>query len=372
MLARERIRKKLQTLAKKFTEPKGPFLAIDLGSTAIKIIEPAISGQTTTIKSIRCHFIDAERLPTEPTEKQNFLTQELVSLMATLKLKNPYVTTSISGSSVIVREAKLPCLEIPRLKEILPTEAESFIPYAINEVNLDFHILGESVQEGGKKYDVILVAAKTDTLEERLGILTASGTRPIVVDVDAFALNNLTTLLPGNQEQTVVMANIGATVTNLAIIEAGTPKVVRDVAIAGETFTKTLQTHLHLTRQKAEEAKKRVGLLTESSLEEDRNISRELEAIARELLIEIHKSIDFYLAHGQERTVHKIYLTGGGSLLKNLGEFASNELKIPIEIFNPFTILALPLDQKSLMDIGPIFSVACGLALRQWGDWIKK
>ena|GEM_PF-140863 len=387
----------LKTFGKKISgivAPKPPLVAVDIGTASIKLIAlkaekkgipkkphpargfgyagpPEAEQNRQRIESVQYYPLNAETLPTEPGEKQNFIAEQLRDAFTSLKLKNPPITTSISGSSVIVREAKLPALSSSELRKILPTEAEPFIPYNVAEVNLDYHIVGETTQDNQKKYDVILVAAKQDAIEERLDIFVKSQARPIVVDVDAFALTNLSNLLSRNegQIQTIVIANIGAIITNLVIAEGGEARVVRDVTIAGQTFTKALQSGANINIAKAEEIKIKIGLLPENPNEEDAKALALLEAIARELFAEIHKSIDFYLTRGTERTIHKIYLTGGGSLLKNLALFASNELKIPVEILNPFDLFTLPENQQALYDIGPTFSVACGLALRQWEDW---
>lgn len=349
-----------------------PCVGIDIGTESLKLIEIEPSGEKRPIKTIRYHVLEFENLAqAPPEEKRNLIAKELQELLSLAKKKKAYAATNISGSAVIVREAKMPKLIPAELKQVLPFEAEPFIPYNIQEVNLDYHATGETEVNGEKKYDGILVAAKQDAIDEHLNLLTQSGVNPIIVDVDAFALANFIGLDPDNQKQTIMIANIGATNTNLAIIEKGVIKVARDVAIAGNTLTHSIEEAMSIPWKKAEDLKKNLDLEGPPADEEEARAKDALQAVVKELLAELHKSLDFFLARGPERSVHKIYLSGGGALLKNLAPFTVNELKFPVEVFNPFSVFQLPNDAQAFHNLGPIFTVACGLALRSWGDWLE-
>jgi type IV pilus assembly protein PilM len=167
--------------------------------------------------------------------------------------------------------------------------------------------------------------------------------------------------------------NIGASFTNMSILEKGVSRVVRDVFIAGNSFTKAIQTQFQCDVKAAEQKKILYGILEDTAGDaEAQQVVEVMLPVARDLLLEVQRSIDFYLSQGSDRTVHKILLCGGSANLKGLDQFLNRELNIPVEIFNPLSLLQnAPLDltdeQKSLL---PHMAVALGLATRREGDTI--
>lgn len=360
--------------------PKKPIVGVDLGSTSIKLVKIKKSGSGAMIEGVVLHPLNPAALPADENEKREVLIRELKNAAFGLKLKSTLSSLGVAGSSVIVREAKLPALPPAELARTLAFEAEPFIPYDIREVNLDYHVLREVSEEGQQKYEVILVAAKKDLLDSRLSMAVAAGLKPVIVDVNAFALVNLIDYIPSAKEETVAVANIGATITNLAIIEKGSPRVVRDVAVAGNAFTRALQNALNVDEATAEKLKCETGLILSEEQKEKLNaagetqkvqVSNTLYMVASDLISEIHRSTEFYMAHGQDRTLHRIYLTGGGAILKDLAAFATAQLKVPVEVLNPLQVLQVS-SLSIPTEMGPALSIACGLGLRGWNDWIKQ
>lgn len=378
---KEAIKEKFQAILrrlKSLTSPAGSIFAIDIGTSAIKIVSLKKFGATPVIGTIDLLEFNPHEIPVDEEQKRQYLSHILKSRLELLKIKNAFSAVSVSGSSVIVREARLPALPAHELRRTLAFEAEPFVPFDIKEVSLDYHILGEIMDEGQKKYETVLIAAKKDLIESRLAVLTGAGTKPAIVDVDALALVNLFSLLPTAAQETAVLCNIGSTVTNLVVIEKGLPRVVRDVVLAGNAFTRALQNGMNLDPAAAEKAKRETGILSEeerakleSAGDQSQNlqVSQILTNVATDLAGEVTKSTEFFLTHGTERTIQKIYLTGAGALLKNLTAVFSGILKIPVEILNPLSLMTLPSNSWVKAEQGPAFSVACGLALRRWNDW---
>lgn len=363
-----------------FVEPKYSIVGIDVGSSAIKIAGIKKNGTQTELEYAAYRAFNTQALPLDELEKQAFLAGEIKFCLQAIPKKKFLGATSIAGSSVIVREAKLPALPSQELEKTLSFEAEPFIPFDVREVTLDYHVIGEVSEEGQNKYESILIAAKKDLIESRLAVLAGSGIAPAIVDVDAFAVSNLLKLVPSSAEETSVVVNIGNTITNMVILEKGTPRLVRDVAVAGNTFSKALQNNLNIDAGATEQAKKETGIIldegeiqkiVQEGAQQKLEISKVLINVATDLLAEVHKSTDFYLTHGVDRTIHKIYLSGGGALLRNLAPFAKTQMNIPTEVLNPFDYISLPAKSSINIALGPMFSIACGLALRQWEDWIK-
>jgi type IV pilus assembly protein PilM len=290
------------------------------------------------------------------------------------------VIASVAGNQVIVRYVRFPKLTREELNKTIQFEAEPYIPFDIRDVELSFHILGDVIEEGQKKMEAILVASKKEATQAKLEILSELNMRPVVMDIDVFALSNAYELNtdPATVE-TVLLLNIGAATTNMSIVEKFVPRVVRDVFISGNSFTKSIQKNLGCDLKASEDLKIRYGLLVtaeekEQSLAENQKealkVSSALTPVAKDLVGEVQRSIDFYISQNPERSVQRVLLSGGAAALKNLDKYLAQELKLPIEKFNPLKNVqggeAVPEDCALQL------AVAIGLALRRENEIEKK
>ncbi|MDE2291353.1 MAG: pilus assembly protein PilM, partial [Elusimicrobia bacterium] len=182
---------------------------------------------------------------------------------------------------------------------------------------------------------------------------------------------------PGEKAGSTLYLNIGHTVTNLSIIEGGVTRVVRDVFISGNTFTKSIMKALQYDLAKAEEAKKANGIILDAEEKEKAlaegnrdalGVSQAVTGVLKDLVGELHRSVDFYLSQGPERSIGRIVLAGGSSRMKNLSKALAGELKVPVSVLNPLAFL--PSVPEGLPpDLLPALGVAIGLALRRNRDW---
>lgn len=350
-------------------------LGIDLGSTALKIV------QISDNKLVRWAYKELELKDAGPevqaSDRVAALTQLLSSFLSEERKAPKTGAISVSGNSVIVRYVKLPKLSHSELEKTIQFEAEPYIPFAIPEVNMGFYILGDVVEDGQAKMETVLVAAKKELIDQRLGVLTAVGLRPIAVDVDAFAMESAYGLTQaGNPTQeTVLLVNIGANVTTMIVMENGLSKVVRDVFIAGNTINKSLQRIFDCSFEEAEKLKKKGQILVtpdekEATLAQDDQdslqISNTIVTVMKDLVSEIQRSLDFFLSQNPERQVNRIFLCGGSSSISGLDRYFSQELHTTVELFDPFVNLS----SGNLPDpsLRPAFAVAVGLATRKERD----
>jgi type IV pilus assembly protein PilM len=362
-----------------FLKVKDAFAA-DLGSTAIKVVHLKPSGNKYTLLKWGVIPYTESGSEISPQDRKNLSTARLGEFLAKEKLVTKNVVTSVAGNQVIVRYVKFPKLSREELNKTIQFEAEPYIPFDIKEVDLSFHILGEVTEEGQKKMETILVAAKKDIIQGRLETLNELNLRPVVIDLDAFALVNAYEISsdPANPE-TVLLINIGANVTNMAIVENQIPRVVRDVFISGSSFNKAIQRNMSCDVKTAEDMKLRYGLLVtveekEKTLAENQKealqVSTAMTPIARDLLAEVHRSIDFYISQNPERSIARILLSGGSANLKNLDKYFSQELKISVELFNP--LKNVEGGESVPPNIACQLAVAVGLATRKEADISKK
>ncbi|MBI3288261.1 MAG: type IV pilus assembly protein PilM [Elusimicrobia bacterium] len=360
----------LKGLAELFLGPKD-VVGINIGTYAVKVALFKLEAGAISLKAWGNLPMGA-KLDAPPDEKKIAVINALRAFFIEKGIKIKEASTSLSGNAVIVRYVKFPRLTRNELQATLATEAEPFIPFDINEVQLGFHILNEIVEEGQKKMETVLVAVKKDLVGQRLEILQGAGLNPTVMDVDSFALENVHEKIrdPKEGPGATLFLNIGHMVTNLSIVENGVTRVVRDVFISGNTMTKAIMKAFQCEAPKAEELKKTRSVYIDAAEKEkaladgDRDglgVSQAVGQVAKDLVAEVHHSVDFYLSQGPDRSIGRILLSGGTARLKNLDKHLAQELKVPVSVLNPFSFVkggeAVP------EEIAPAFGVAVGLAL---------
>lgn len=351
-------------------------LAIDVGSAVVKIIHLKVSGGKYSLAKWGILPVSDGTTELSPQDRKSLIASRIGEFLAKEKITIKNVVSSVSGNQVIVRYVKFPKLSYDDLNKSIQIEAEPYIPFDIREVNLSFHPLNDVIEDGQKKMETILVAAKKEIVQNRLDIFDELLMRPVVIDIDAFALINAYEISSSNIEsETAVLINIGANATNIAIVENHVPRVVRDVFISGNSFTKTIQRNLSCDVKTAEDLKSRYNLLVtaeekEKTLAENQKealqVSTAMAPIAKDLLAEIHRSIDFYIAQNPDRNINRVLITGGSANLKNLDKYLGQELKLPVEIFNP--LKNIPGGELVPDNFALYLSIAVGLGTRYEND----
>ena len=355
-------------------------IGLDIGTSSVKVLEVRTNGSKWVLEAAGWADIPKEALEsTKPESRQVFLLDTIRRVMKENGIKVRNVVTSLSGDSVIVRYVKLPFMSAEELRGAIATEAEQYIPLNIDQVVLDFQIMGEVQEEGQKKLEVLLVAAKNDVVDQHLALLRMAGLTPRIIDVDAFALQNTYEINRAeNADETVALLNIGASLTTLNVIEGNQTRFTRDITVAGNDFTREIQKEFNLRFSEAEELKKAQGSI---SMEEDDlglgsisekddrvlRMSDSMMPVLNKLLGEIRRSFDFYETQSRKKTVERIAFTGGTARLKNLNRFLANKLGIPVEHMAPFRNVEIGrgLDPERLTEQDCQLGVCLGLAMRR-------
>lgn len=350
-------------------------IGLDIGTHSIKVI----CLKADYLVNIGVAEISADSLSGLSTEaKDNLVINALKRVLLENKISVRSAVTSVAGDGVIVRYITLPKMTDKELKATIKFEAEPHISFDIEQVILDYQILGEKVEEELKKIDVLLVAAKKELIHKHLSILEAAGLNVVAIDLDAFALEGAYEFTYAEEKTgSVALINIGATFTNVNILENGISRFTRDILIAGNNFTKVIQRDLRVDYKKAELLKRQKGAIlieeeTElgSVREDDEEAVQVCETIKspiHELIGELQRSFDYYQAQTHERSITKIVISGGTAKLRNIDKFLSQELKIPVQIDNPFMRLQINpkvYSPEYIEKVAPLFSVALGLAVR--------
>lgn len=341
-------------------------IGLDIGSSNIKVVQ-----LKEKKGGYELELFDMVNLPPELIVDGSIIdSMRVVELLkelikkARIKAKNAVI--GIAGhASVIIRRITLPDMSEEELSESIKFEAEQYVPFDIEDVNMDFQILGPTEEPG--QMDVMLVACKKDIINEYTSVIKEAGLNPIVVDVNAFALSNAYEI---NYEiefdRNVALVNIGASTINLNVLKGGISVFTRDSSIGGNIVTEALQKEFNLSYESAERLKS--GEPVEGASPDD---ARPVVTEAYEdILSEISRSIDYFKTTTVQEDVHEIVLSGGGALLDDFLRLLAERVGVEVRVAEPFRNISIPrkFDVTYLEEIAPLAVVAMGLAVRRIGD----
>jgi type IV pilus assembly protein PilM len=342
-------------------------IGIDIGTTYIKLAELNVSRKGA--KLTRFAFV-----PTPPgcldrgeIVNPGALSEALKAVFKQSKSKTKLVATGIWGTAVIVKKITLSGVEEKFIRDIIRDEAEQYIPFDLNDINLEYFVL-KNRPRSIESLDLLLIGAQKDFIFKYAETIESSGLQCAVVDVSGFALANCFQLsygqLPG---EVVAILNFGASVTNFVIIDNGDVVFSRDVPVGGLSYTSDIQKQMAVSIDEAEALK--MSLSRGEPVPEQ--VSSIVQATNDVVIEEISRSLDFYNTTASESPIHKFFITGGASLTPNLKESFQAAVNSPVNYMDPFS--GIQYDPKSFSDdqlqtIAPFASVAMGLASRKVGD----
>lgn len=340
-------------------------VGIDIGSSSVKLVQLTEQKDAYQLRNVGILPLPSEAIVDNSLMDTTSIVETIKDLMKSLGSKAQEVVCSISGNSVIIRKISLPAMTPEELEDQIAWEAEQYIPFDINDVNLDFEILDTDLSAAGKM-TVLLVASKKEIIDEYVSVFNEAGLKLVVVDVDSFAVQNIFEMnySPGENEVTALI-NIGASIMNLNVVKGGLSLFTRDVQMGGNLYTEEIQRQFSLSSQDAEKCK-----ITGDYSDKERladTISRCNDTIS----LEIHRSLDFYNSTAEDQKIGKIYLSGGGAKISMLSESLSQRLGLPVELLNPLKKISFSekeFDPEYLQEIAPLVAVAAGLAMRRLGD----
>jgi type IV pilus assembly protein PilM len=345
-------------------------IGLDIGSSSVKVLEL----EQTKSGSYRLLHFGMTRLPPEAIVDGAVMNTAAVvdairELLQRHKIKSRDVVASISGHSVIIKRINLPVMTAEELDESIQWEAEQYIPFDVNDVNIDVQILDAAGDEAGQM-EVLLVAARKELVNEYVSIIQEAGLVASIIDVDAFAVANAFELSYKQPTGTVALINVGASTTNIIVLREGTTAFTRDISMGGRQVTEEIQRSLNISFEEAEAMK--IGRdEADASAVVPEEIERVIRGVAESIATEIHRSLDFYLSTASGEGLSRIFLSGGGALTPGLGPALSKVTQTPIETIDPFR--AIEIDERTfnprfLQDAASQAAVVVGLALRRPGD----
>jgi type IV pilus assembly protein PilM len=342
-------------------------VGLDIGSSAVKAVELKPSGKGFRVAAFASAPVPPDAIVDGAIIDSGAVAESIRQVFETGGFKAKDVCASLSGNAVIVKKIALPVMTETELNDSIQWEAEQYIPFDIQDVNLDYQVLDAGTgPESRGNMEVLLVAAKKEKIGDYTSVIAQAGRNPVIVDVDAFALQNAYEANYGyNPNEVTVLLNAGASAININILHGGQSVFTRDISMGGNAYTDAVQKELDLPFEAADQLKRGVPV-DGATFEEAQPV---LRAVSENVLLEIQKTFDFFKATAASEQIDRVILSGGASRVDGFQEMLQERFNAPVESFDPFRTVAW--DVKKLGDPGELSStaaVAVGLALRQVGD----
>ena len=346
---------------------KPVILGLDISSTSVKLLELEQDGDNYRVQSLA-----VEPLPDNAVVEKSFQDVEAIgeTIQKAVKrsgTKAKLAAVAVAGSAVITKIINMPAnLSENELEMQIQQEADQYIPYPLEEINLDFEVVGPTANNPDS-VDVLLAASRSENIENRTDALDIGGLTAKIVDVEAYTVENVAPLLTSQMEDAgkdkiIAIIDIGATMTSLNVIENGNLIYTREQNFGGKQLTEEIMRRYGLAYEEAGRLKKSGGL-------PDNYIPEVLEPFKETIAQQVGRFLQFFYTSGQHNTVDLIALAGGCASIPGIDELVESQLGISTVIANPFASMSLSskVNPQSLSKDAPSLIIACGLALRSFG-----
>lgn len=350
-------------------KPKKPvLLGLDISSTSVKLLELSMNSGHYKVESMAI-----EPLPDDAVSEKNIQDTEAVGecIQKALKKSGSKVknaAVAVAGSAVITKIITMPAglaNNDSELETQIEMEADQYIPYPLEEINLDFEVIGSTV-DNPETIDVLLAASRSENIESRTEALELAGLKPKIVDVEAYTIEKSSSLIASQIEENednriIAVIDIGATMTSLNVIEEGSLVYTREQSFGGKQLTEEIMRRYGLSYEEAGRLKKAGGL-------PDNYIPEVLEPFKETIAQQVGRFLQFFYTAGQHSNVSLIALAGGCASIPGIDELIESQLETRTVIANPFADMSLSskVNPQSLSNDAPSLMIACGLAMRSF------
>ena len=353
---------------------KQQLVGVDIGSYAIKVVEIERNKKGRFLKNFGIIGLPQHTIREGDIVEQGIVAEALRKLFKNLQIKNRNVAVALSGYPVMAKRITLPNAERDEIDATIHDQAEQYIPFDINDVNLDFDILEKEAvlsesddADEAKSLEIMLVAAKKDVIDAYVNLLAAADLNPGVLDVDVFALQNAAELNLTDEKEGYAIVNVGAEELSINTVVNGTSLFSRDSSFGGTQITELIMNQFDVDFKTAEEIK--LGSVQDKPW--DQNLETSISGVVSEWAQEIKRALDFVDTTYSDKTIGKIFVCGGSCRIKGFQKYLEAHTGLPVVELNPFSSL-IPnqdlFDEEYLNHMAPQACVAMGLALRSIGD----
>ena len=345
---------------------KDSLVGLDIGSRSVKVAEIVDTKSGPKLKRFGMADIPAGTIEDGAISDPDTAAETIRQLFKSSNIKEANVAVSIGGYSVIVKKINVQTMPEKQLQETIHFEAEQYIPFDISDVNLDFQILGEN-ENNPNQMSVFLVAAKKEMVNDYINLVTLAGLTPCIIDVEAFALQNIFEANYDIQDENVALIDIGASKTSLNILKGSSSVFMRDVALGCLQINQKIMSLLDCSYEQAELLK--FGEASDKMSAEE--LKQIVAAVVTDWCTEIRRALDFFYTNYPDDQIKRIILSGGGANLAEFRQLLASEASTVVETLNPlkkFTVDEKAFDPEFIRQIAPQAAIAMGLAMRKVDD----
>lgn len=337
-------------------------VGVDIGASSIKVVQLKESRKKLGVARYGYVELPPQTIIDGHVMNAGAVTEALLKIFHDNKIAQKDVAVGVYGQSVIVRKITVPIMTPEELDEQINWEAEQHIPFDIKLMSIDYEVLKKRPDAG--QMDLLLVAAKKDEINDYASILREAKLRPVVVDINAFTVQNIFEHQFGlPPDGTIALLNVGAAVSTLNIVSKGVSAFTREITNAGNAITEEIRKQCNVSYEQAEAYKCGGG--------ETQIVPQEVNQIIQQacagLAGEIQRSLDFYLATSGESEISRIFLCGGSAYLAPLAKSIEKRARVPVQLFDPLTNLAVDgktVNEPTMRSRAAQLVVALGLSLR--------
>jgi type IV pilus assembly protein PilM len=341
------------------------FVALDIGSSAIKMVEVEVDKNGYRLLNMGIQPIPAMAIQNNMVADKDVVVKAIQNLIRNHGVRSTQVVAAVPGRVAIIKKIQLPAQGEEELDANVEFQASQLIPDTLENVNLDYQAL--DYVENSDRMDVLLVAVKKDIINSYTQAIKEAELVPAIVDVDYFAMENMFEINYEPEASGVVgLVHIGARYTSINVLKRGISAFTGDLPVGGESFTEALVHALQLSYEQAETLKVSGG----SDAKKQAEVEKLLKPTADYLASEISRTLSLYRAMADEGGIHKIYLSGGGAKTAGLSRIIADRLGLEVELIDPFRgfTVARGIDPDDLAEAAPALAVGAGLAIRRPGD----
>jgi type IV pilus assembly protein PilM len=333
-------------------------IGLDIGSGFVKVVEVDHSGSQPEVSRVAMRPLLPDAIVEGEIMDYGLVSDTVRGLFQELGMKSADVVTAIGGHDVIIKKIQMDRMKESDAREVIRWEAEQHVPFDIKSVELDFQILNP--HDEGMQMEVLLVAAKRELVDNKVGLLQDAGINPVIIDVDAFALHNaFEHNYPEAQEGIIALVNVGHETTNVNILENGIPILTRDIPFGSRRIREDLQRERGLTAEQAEDVVQ--------ARETVDDLERFVDASADEIAVGIERASAFLMTREDGETLGKIFLSGGGARVPGMVESLGRRMNVETRLVNPFERVPVrpgAAGEVSIEEAAPMLLLPLGLALR--------
>jgi type IV pilus assembly protein PilM len=345
-----------------------PTVGLDIGSSAVKAVALKRGRAGWSLVAAGEVSVPEGSMQDGAAAEPTAVSEAVGEVLKSLHLRRARVAAALSGHAVIVKRLSLPAMSEAELNDAIPWEAEQYIPFDLSEVQLDYQVVNNAADASKTSLDVLLVAAKRDRIDDRAGVIAQAGWRPVVLDIEAFALANAYQMsYPERSDPLAALIHVGRNVTIVCLLERGDPIFTRDISLGGQVHHDALLRDFGSSGVDELAAKRILHGQFPTDINPDQ-VAAVLRDASAQLVLEVRKTIDFYRATAPVERLSRIVLSGGAWQAVGLVDLLASEFGAPVDVFDPFRRVTRSARAVGADVAGPAYAVAVGLAMRQEGD----